>query len=363
MNMKAAICSQAGAPLVIETVSLPPLGDNDVRVRTDASGVCHTDLNMMLGLAGLPMPMVLGHEGAGTVLEVGKGVTRCKPGDRVIMSWAPACGTCWHCARHESQHCDHFMDQFMGIYGVLRADGSKVPTMAALGTFADMMQVSQHAVVPVKTDLPAEQLALIGCGITTGVGAALWTAEVKPGSTVAVFGCGGVGLSVIQGARIAGAARIFAVDPLANKREVAKKFGATDTVDPSQGDVVKQVQDATSGRGVDYAFEVTGISDVVLQAFNATRKHGTTVAVGVGHHEATVAIPTMTLFITEKRLLGSLYGSAQIYEHFPMLVEFAERGQLDLAGMISKRISLAQVNDAFDYLKSGDVIRTVILPS
>lgn len=361
--MKVAICPSPGAPLVVEDVSLPPLGDFDVRVKTDASGVCHTDLNMMSGMTGLPMPMVIGHEGAGTVLEIGKGVTRCKVGDRVILSWAPACGTCWHCVRQESQHCDHFMDQFMGIYGVIRADGSKVSTMAALGTFSEMMQVSQNAVVPVKTDLPAEQLALIGCGITTGVGAVLWTAGVKPGATVAVFGCGGVGLSVIQGARIAGASRIFAVDLLANKREAAVKFGATHAIDPAQGDVVKQIQDATEGRGVDYGFEVTGIPEVVMQAFNATRKHGTTVAVGVGHHEAAVAVPTMILFMQEKRLLGSLYGSAQIYEHFPMLVEFAERGQLDLASMISKRITLDQVNDAFGYLKAGDVIRTVILPS
>ncbi|AYH43541.1 Zn-dependent alcohol dehydrogenase [Azoarcus sp. DN11] len=360
--VRAVVCNNIGEPVSVENLSLPPLGPHDVLVRTDAAGVCHTDLSAAKGLTLSQAPIVLGHEGAGTVLEIGKNVTRCKPGDRVIMSWAPQCGVCYHCVRHEAQHCD----ESWGIRSsrhALRNDGAKVPTMAGLGTFAEMMQVNELSLVAVKSELPAEQLAMIGCGVTTGVGAALWTAEVKPGSTVAVFGCGGVGLSVIQGARIAGAMRIFAVDTLASKRELAMKFGATDAIDPAQGDVAQQLIAATGGRGVDYAFEVVGIPELLLTAFNSLRKHGTAVAVGMPKADATVSIPIVPLFIQEKRLVGSFYGSAQVREHFPLLVQLAERGRLDLASMISKRIGLEDVNAAFDAMKAGEVVRSVVLPN
>jgi S-(hydroxymethyl)glutathione dehydrogenase / alcohol dehydrogenase len=357
--VQAVICSEIEQRVEVEVVSLPPLEGNDVRIATGASGVCHSDLSMVKGWTGQRMPMVLGHEGAGTVVELGKHVTRCKVGDRVIVSWAPTCGVCWHCVRHEAQHCDH-IPQINGSHSVLRQDGSRVTTMAGLGTFSEMMQVSELSVVPVRTDLPTEQLAMIGCGVTTGVGAALWTAGVKPASSVAVFGLGGVGLSVVQGARIAGAIRIFGVDPLVNKREIASRFGATDLIDPAAGDVVEQLTAATQGRGVDYAFDVVGQPLVAMQAFNSVRKRGTTVIVGMANRDAVATIPLVPILLSEKRIIGSKYGSVQVREHFPLLVEFAERGMLDLASMISRRISLADVNEAFSAMEAGDVVRSVI---
>jgi S-(hydroxymethyl)glutathione dehydrogenase/alcohol dehydrogenase len=359
--MRAVICYEVGQAVAVETVRLPPVGDHDVRVETEASGVCHSDLSVVKGWTGQSMPMVLGHEGAGRVLEVGKHVTRCKIGDRVIVSWAPACGVCWHCVRRESQHCEEQPAVRSGR-SVLRQDGSRVQCMSGLGTYSEVMQVSDLSVVPVQTDLPSEQLAMIGCGVTTGVGAALWTAQVKPGSTVAVFGLGGVGLSVIQGARIAGAARIFGIDLLMSKREIALSFGATDVIDPSLGEVSEQLIAATKGRGVDYAFEVVGNPALAMQAFNSVRKRGTAVIVGMPKSDATAPIPLTQLFVKEKRLIGSLYGSVQIREHFPLLVEFAERGKLDIASMISRRISLDDVNEAFAAMEAGEVVRSVIIP-
>ena len=357
--IRATFCPEVGQDLEISDVALPPLGHDHVRVRTDASGICHTDLAMKLGLSGLPMPRGLGHEGAGTVVGTGAGVSRCKVGDRVILSWAPNCGTCWHCVRHEAQHCESFGDITASKH-VLHRDGRRIPTMAGLGTFSEMMQVSELSVVPVRTGLPGAELAMIGCGVTTGVGAALWTAQVRPGATVAVFGLGGVGLSVVQGCRIAGAAQIIVVDPLPFKRETSLRFGATTTVDPAAGDPVEQIKALTAGRGVDFAFEVTGIPDVLLQAYGAIRKTGAAIAVGMPHHEATAAIPLTPLFFDERRILGCLYGSAQVQEHFPMLVDFAERGKLDLGSLVSTTIDLGEVNDGLTALSAGERLRTVI---
>src|SRR4029077_3180696 len=198
--------------------------------------------------------------------------------------------------------------------------------MTGLGTFSDLMTTDEASLVRVDTDLPAEQLALIGCGVTTGVGAALFTAKIKPGSTVAVIGCGGVGQSVIQGARIAGASRIFAVDPVELKRKTAEQLGATDLVDPAQGDPIQQVKDATSGRGTDYAFEVIGLPDTILQAYNTARRGGTVVIVGMPRIEHQVTVPAIQLFAEEKKMLGCFYGSAQVRRDFPRLVSLAETG-------------------------------------
>ena len=233
--------------------------------------------------------------------------------------------------------------------------------MTGLGTFSDVMTIDERSVVKVDTDLPVEQLALIGCGVTTGVGAALNTARVEPGSTVAVVGCGGVGTAVIQGARIAGAARIIAVDPIELKRKTAEQLGATDLVDPSQGDPVAQVQALTSGRGADYAFEVIGLPETIIQAFSMARPGGTAVIVGMPRMDATVTFPAWQLFGGEKRLLGCVYGSAQVKRDFHRFIALAETGRLDLGAMVSRRISLDEVNDAFKAMEAGEVIRSVIV--
>ena len=245
--MRAALLTEYGKPLEIEEVSTAPLGLRDARVRIDASGVCHSDVTIAAGgIPGMELPVILGHEGAGTILETGAEVTRVKTGDRVIMALFPVCGQCFHCIRDESHLCET-LGAISMTPRMRRADGAGLRSLSALGTFADEAVIDESLLVKVDTDLPSEELALLGCGVTTGVGAALNTARVTPGATVAVVGCGGVGQSVLQGARIAGASRIFAVDPVELKRKTAEQLGATDLIDPNQGDPVEQVKAATGG--------------------------------------------------------------------------------------------------------------------
>jgi S-(hydroxymethyl)glutathione dehydrogenase/alcohol dehydrogenase len=358
--MRAAVLTDYNQPLVIEELNEPALGPHDVRMQVDASGVCHSDLTVQSGGVPMPTPIILGHEGSGTVLEVGRDVSRVRAGDRVIASFIPACGNCFHCLHGQSNLCEQ-SGESMIVARAHRPDGSGVFGMTGLGTFADVMTAHEASLVKVETDLPSEELALIGCGVTTGVGAALMTAKVEPGSTVAVIGCGGVGQSVIQGARIAGASRIFAVDPVELKRKTAEQLGATDLVDPGQGDPIGQVKDATGGRGTDYAFEVIGLPATILQAYNTARRGGTVVIVGMPRIEDTVTFSAMQLFYEEKKLLGCMYGSAQVRRDFPKLVDLVETGRLDVGSMVSRRISLDDVNDAFRAMQAGEVIRSVIV--
>jgi S-(hydroxymethyl)glutathione dehydrogenase/alcohol dehydrogenase len=358
--MRAAIFTESDGLLSVEDVTPTDPGPRDVIVRVTASGLCHSDLSVINGTLPMPPPAILGHEGAGVVESVGAEVTRVKKGDRVIGSFIPACGTCWFCLHDKSNLCENTYN-VMATPRAHRSDGTVLPTMTGLGTFADMMTCDEMSVVTVETDLPDEQLALIGCGVTTGVGAALNTARVEPGSSVVVIGCGGVGQAVIQGARIAGASRIIAVDPVALKRDTALKLGATDAIDPGAGDVVAQVQALTGGRGADYAFEVIGVPELITQAFNCVRAGGTAVAVGVPRFDSVVSLPTFPLILSEKRLLGTVYGSAQVRRDFPRLVELVETGRLDIGDMVSRTISLDEINKGFDAMKAGEVIRSVIV--
>jgi S-(hydroxymethyl)glutathione dehydrogenase/alcohol dehydrogenase len=358
--MRAAVFVGLNEPLVVEEVNLPEPGPRDVVVDVSASGVCHSDLSVINGTLPFPPPCILGHEGAGIVEHVGEHVTSLKKGDRVIASFVPACGSCWYCLHDRTNLCDDAFVAAMAPKGT-RQDGTPVTGMTGLGTFAEAMTVAEAAVVKVETDLPDEQLALIGCGVTTGVGAALNTAQVEPGSSVAVIGCGGVGQAVIQGARIAGAARIFAIDPVELKRKTAEQLGATDLVDPAQGDPVEQVKTLTGGRGADYAFEVIGLPDTILQAWNTARRGGTVVVVGAPRMDANVTFPAFPLFYDEKRLLGCVYGSAQVKRDFHRFIALTETGRLDLGSMVSRRISLDEINDAFRAMQAGEVIRSVIV--
>jgi S-(hydroxymethyl)glutathione dehydrogenase/alcohol dehydrogenase len=357
--LRAAVLTEYGQPLAVEELTSPDLGPTDVRLQVDASGVCHSDLLIQQGTIPFPLPVILGHEGAGTVVEVGDSVTRVKVGDRVICSFVPSCGACWYCLQGRSNLCEGLIDTMLTSRGT-RADGATAFGMSGLGTFADELTTDQGMVVAVQTDLPAEQLALIGCGVTTGVGAALNTARVHPGSSVAVIGCGGVGQAVIQGARIAGAARIFAVDPLDHKRRTAQGFGATDVIDPASADPVEQIRDATSGRGTDYAFEVLGRPETITQAYATIAKGGTAVIIGMPPLDATVTFSAVELMTNDKRITGCFYGSANVRRDFPRFVELAETGRLDLEAMVTRRIDLAEVNAALDAVERGDVIRSVI---
>ena len=360
--MRAAVMIEPGHPLEIRELSPRSLRATEVHLRIDASGVCHSDETIRRqGMGGLA-PVILGHEGCGTVLEVGGEVRDVAPGDRVIGAFQPACGSCWHCVRGRTHFCDQIINVATQAHWKDDLSGQRTWSMSGLGTFAEEAVVDRMSVVVVESDLPADQLALVGCAAMTGVGAALNTARIEPGSVVAVLGCGGVGQFVIQGARIAGAARIIAVDPVATKRERARCNGATDVIDPTTTDAVGAVKELTSGRGADYAFEVAMSGPTLQQAYDLCRNAGTVVAVGMPPAGTKVQFDAFQLFSTEKRLVGCYYGSGQVRRDFPRLVTLAEAGHLDLAGAVTRRITLDQVNDAFEMMAGGEVIRSVIVP-
>jgi S-(hydroxymethyl)glutathione dehydrogenase/alcohol dehydrogenase len=358
--MRAAIFTELNGPMEVDDVTPTDPGPRDVVVRITASGVCHSDLSVINGTLPMPPPAILGHEGAGVVEAVGADVKGLQVGDRVIGSFIPACGVCWHCLRDESHLCDSTY-AVMGAPRAHRHDGTALLAMTGLGTFADMMTCDEMSLVKIETDLPDEQLALIGCGFTTGVGAALNTAKVQSGDTVAVIGCGGVGQSVIQGAKVAGAAIVIAVDPVALKRDTALKLGATHAVDPNEADPIEQVKALTAGRGVDYAFEVIGTPATVAQAFEMARSGGAAVAVGVSRFDEMISVPSFPLVLAEKRLLGCVYGSARVRRDFPKLVQLVENGRLDLEHMVSRTMGLDDINEAFRAMQAGEVIRSVLV--
>jgi S-(hydroxymethyl)glutathione dehydrogenase/alcohol dehydrogenase len=356
--MRAAIFLETGQELSLEDVTPIAPGPRDVIVHTDASGVCHSDQSLIERMPG-GNPMIIGHEACGTVEWVGSEVTRIRPGQRVIVALTPVCGKCWFCLHQETHLCEMFGEVFARKRAE-RADGSTANAMSGVGSFADMMTVDEASCVPIETDLPSDQLALIGCGFTTGFGAAINTAGVVPGSTVAVIGCGGVGTAAIQGARVAGAARIIAIDPVEMKRQSALHFGATDVVDPTAGDAVEEVKALTGGRGVDYAFEAVGTEKLQTDALEMTRRGGTTVLVGIAGG-GTFTLPTMRMCMEDRTLKGSYYGSARVLRDFPRFIELIESGRVDVGGMVTKHFALDEVNEAIDAMRNGEVVRGVLL--
>jgi S-(hydroxymethyl)glutathione dehydrogenase/alcohol dehydrogenase len=358
--MKVAVAYEVGQPLVLEDLPVPDVGPREVLVRVTASGICHTDLNVIDGLSALPLPIVPGHEGCGVVEEVGPDVRRVRVGDRVLASVSPACGNCWWCLNGMSNHCD-LGPTVKAAPRFELSEGQWAAAVCGCGTFADAMVVHEASVVPVETDLADEELALLGCGATTGLGAALNTAAVIPGSSVAVIGCGGVGQSVIQGARIAGAAVIIAIDPMPSRREASARVGATHTVDPAAGDPVGQVRALTGGRGADYSFEAVGRPELMVQAFDIARVEGTVTLVGMPPVGETLTLPAIQAVFSGKRLAGSVVGGAQILRDFPRFIHLAEAGLLDLGSMISQRIKLDEINDGIDLLTRAEGVRTVII--
>ena len=355
--MKAAVLTELFQDLKVRNdVRLTEVGPGEVHVKLTASGVCHSDLSAQNGTIPTMAPCVLGHEGAGVVKEVGPGVTDVKPGDHVIISFTPACRKCKNCLRGQSNLCDTFVSMSTAAHFII--DGNVVPGFAGCGTFSEEMIVPENAVIPVDKDIPLDVVALIGCGVTTGVCAALNTAQIKPGSSVIVFGCGGVGIAAIQGARIAGAAEIIAVDKVDSKLSTAKKFGATHAIKPEDVEAAKN--EITGGEGFDYALECVGHPALIRQTFDVARRGGTAVVVGVGRMTETVEFNAFELFFNEKNLKGSMYGSANVRVDFPRLLRLWKYGKLDLEGMISRRIKVEDVNDAFRAMQAGEVIRSVI---
>lgn len=359
--MQTAIAYDVGAPLVLEDLPVPDVGPRDVLVRLTASGICHTDLTVIDGLSALPLPMVPGHEGCGIVEGVGDEVQRVRVGDRVLASVSPACGRCWWCVNGHSNHCE-LKATVSRTPRFTLPDGRPAPALCGCGTFAEAMVVDEASVVAVQTDLPDVQLALLGCGVTTGLGAALNTAGVTPGSSVAVIGCGGVGQSVVQGARIAGAATIIAIDLDAGRREASLAAGATHAVDPADGPVVEQVRALTDGRGADFSFEVVGHPDLIVQAIDIARAAGVVTIVGMPPRDTTITLPASATVFSGKRIQGSVVGGAQILRDFPRFVRLAGSGRLDLGSMVSHTIPLADLNDGIEQLRRADGVRTVVVP-
>ena len=360
MKAKAAVLHEINQPLAIEEIELDTPAHNEVLIRTAHSGVCHSDLHYIEGLYRRPCPCVLGHESSGVVEAVGAGVTYVKPGDHVITCVSVFCGECEYCMTGRMSLCVSPATR-RPAEGRQRMyfKGEPMPMAGNLSSFADHMLVHEHALVKIRKDMPLDRAALIGCAVMTGVGAVFRTAKVEPGSTVAVIGLGGIGLSAVNGAAIAGAGRIIAIDRVGSKLNLAKEFGATDVVDASGGeDVVKKLRDMTDG-GVDYSFECVGLKQTAEQSFRILRRGGTATVIGM--------IPLGTRFeisgaeiLGEKKIQGSAMGSNKFRIDMPRLVAFYLRGDLKLDLLISGRIRLEQINQALAQLKTGEIARNVI---
>jgi S-(hydroxymethyl)glutathione dehydrogenase/alcohol dehydrogenase len=358
--MRAAVCTTAGneSVEVYDDVTIADPLPNEVRVKIHATGICHSDLSAMNGTIPQPSPFVPGHEGSGEVVAVGEGVTSTKVGDHIVVAWTPPCGKCKACLRGEANLCVDIFFTLATSPRFTKGDGSELFGMAGTGTWAEESVVPQEAVVVVPDDVPYEIGALIGCGVTTGVGASINTAKVKPGSSVVVFGCGGVGISAIQGARIAGAAEIVGVDTVASKQGDAKQFGATHGTHPDQ--LAEVTAEVTGGEGFDYAFECIGIAPTFRAAWDATRRGGTTVIVGAGRGDAILELNGFELFFSEKKLIGSYYGSADVRTEFHRLIRLWKAGRLNLDDMISTRMDISEINSGIDALKKGEIIRQIV---
>jgi S-(hydroxymethyl)glutathione dehydrogenase / alcohol dehydrogenase len=333
-------------------------GPGEVRIKVRAAGVCHSDQSARDGALPQPVPAVLGHEAAGDVLEVGEGVDDLAPGDRVVVNWLPSCGTCAYCLRGEQYLC---MTHVMTGYVMPRFMAGDTPVfgMAGCGAFAEEMVVPRIGAVKVDPDVPYEVAALVGCGVMTGVGSVINTAALRPGETAVVIGCGGVGIAAIQGARLAGAPVIVAVDTVEAKLDVARRFGATHAVTPDQlSDLIVELN---GGEGFDYAFDVVAVPQTLRTAWSAARRGGTVVVVGAGRAEHIVEFNPFELLFEGKRIIPSMYGSGHPPRDFPRLLSLWRSGRLDLEGMVSHRLRLDQIDDAFAALGRGDVIRQVIV--
>lgn len=357
--MKAAILREVGQPLTIEDVELDAPREDEVRIRVIASGLCHSDYHFMVGDMPYPLPVVLGHEASGIVEAVGSNVGEFRPGDRVVTCISTFCGSCGECQTGHSYRCDDRPTRGPAPEDArIRQQGAAINQFSQLGGFAEEMLVHRHSVVKLPADMPLDMASLLGCSVLTGVGAAINRAGIRVGDVVAVIGCGGVGLNVIQGARLAGAGRIIAVDLNPAKLELAKLFGATDTV-PGGDDAVEAVASLSRG-GVDYAFEVIGLQATIRQAFLMLRKGGAAVMVGVPKFGSDIVVPALPFLQKEVRLISSMMGSVPFQVAIPQYARMYLDGRLLLDPLVSQRIALADINRGYAALAGGEVARSVI---
>jgi S-(hydroxymethyl)glutathione dehydrogenase / alcohol dehydrogenase len=364
--LKAAVLKDYGLQVSVEDVGLHPPKKAEVMVKIKAAGICHSDLHVVHADLPLPVPMVLGHEGAGIVEEVGEGVTRVKKGDHVVLNWVPECGSCYYCQIGRKDMCD--TAQATAATGTM-SDGTtrfykedqELFQFSMTGTFSEYTVVPENGVIPIRKDIPFAQASLVGCSVLTGFGAVINTARVKPGSSVVVIGAGGVGLNVIQTARLAGAEGIIAVDLAPNKFDTARQFGATYTVNATEEDVIDRVLELTSGRGADYAFEVIGRPDTIAQAYNCLGKCGTAVVVGIAPPHMDVTINAFSIPAQSKTITGSWYGQSNPITDIPKILDLYMAKKLMLDGLITKTYtSLEGINEAFREMKEGKVARSVV---
>jgi S-(hydroxymethyl)glutathione dehydrogenase/alcohol dehydrogenase len=355
MKTQAAIARSSNADFSIEEVDLADPGPGEVRVRVDACGICRSDLSALEGKETIQFPVVLGHEAAGVIEAAGKDVTSLQEGDDVILSWTPACGICPACRRGEVHLCVG-ISMTTGGDGPLTQGGIGLDRFMGLGAFCEHVVVPEAMAIPITTSLSSSHACLIGCGVTTGFGAAVNTAAIRWGESVVVLGCGGVGLAAIQGARIAGAARIIAVDPIRERRDVAARVGATDVMHSL--DAVKNVISMTQG-GVDCAIECVGMINTMQDCFNMIREGGRAIVVGLPAYTEQLTIPAIML-LREKVLTGSIYGSSRPNIDFQKIADLGDSGQLQFAPLVDKTRPFSEINQGFEEMREGKLTRVVL---
>ncbi|MXM63552.1 zinc-binding dehydrogenase [Streptomyces sp. HUCO-GS316] len=356
--VRAAVLPAVGAPVEITEIDLPDPGPGQVRVRLAAAGVCHSDLSLSNGTLRVPVPAVLGHEGAGTVVAVGEGVTHVSPGAGVVLNWAPSCGGCHACSLGEVWLCANAMNGAADVHA-RTADGRDLHPGLNVAAFAEETVVSAACVLPVPDGVPLTDAALLGCAVLTGYGAVHHSAQVEPGETVAVFGAGGVGLATLQAARIAGASKIVAVDVSPEKEELARAAGATDYVVASD-DTAREIRALTGKQGVDVAVECVGRATTIRTAWDSTRRGGRTTVVGIGGKDQQVMFNALEIFHWGRTLSGCVYGNSDPVKDLPELAEHVRAGRLDLGALVTDRIALEGIPAAFENMLAGKGGRALV---
>jgi S-(hydroxymethyl)glutathione dehydrogenase / alcohol dehydrogenase len=353
-----AVLRSVGGSVAVESLELPPPGPGQVRVKLAAAGVCHSDLSLANGTLRQQFPVVLGHEGSGTVVGLGSEVSGLSAGDHIVLNWSPSCGQCWFCTAGEPYLCVHGADGGAQPY----ATASGTPVYPGLGTaaFATETNVSADACIPLPADVPLEEAALLGCAVLTGVGAVTNSARVQPGQSVVVIGLGGVGLAALQGARIAGAGVIVAVDPAVSKHELALKLGATHALAPSET-LSKEIRALTGGRGADHAIECVGRSATIRTAWSVVRRGGRATVLGLGAPTDTLTFNALEVAYFARTLAGCMYGSSNPAADLPKLLDLYRSGQLDLRSMVSDHLPLSEVDTAFANMSAGTAARSMVI--
>ncbi|WP_372352132.1 Zn-dependent alcohol dehydrogenase [Streptomyces sp. KL116D] len=358
--VRAAVLPAVGSPLEIADIDLPEPGPGQVRVKLAAAGVCHSDLSLTDGTMRVPVPAVLGHEGAGTVVSVGEGVTHIAPGAAVVLNWAPSCGRCHACSLGEVWLCANALAGAGDVYAHRSSDGSDLHPGLNVAAFAEETVVAANCVLPVPDGVPLTDAALLGCAVLTGYGAIHHSARVRTGETVAVYGVGGVGLATIQSARIAGASKIVAVDVSPEKEELARAAGATDYVIASEN-TAREIRGLTGKQGVDVAVECVGRAVTIRTAWESTRRGGRTTVVGIGGKDQQVTFNALELFHWGRTLSGCVYGNSDPAEDLPVLAEHVRAGRLDLSALVTGHISLDGIPAAFDNMVAGKGGRALVV--